>query len=83
MVDRTSREPERLRVTIELGRTHVRASDIDGLENGSLVALDSAIDEPVNVYVEGELAARGEIVVVDHRFCVRVTESITHVNAVA
>ena len=72
-----------LPVRIELGRGKLRAAELRQFDLGSLVTLDCQTDEPVDVYVDGRLVARGEIVVVDNRFCVRVTERVSHVNTIA
>lgn len=65
-----------LRVTVELGRTRMLVRELLGLRVGSVVELDRTAGGPVDVLVNGVLIARGEVVVVDERFGVRVTEII-------
>lgn len=65
-----------LGVTVELGRTKMLVRDVLSLTIGSVVELDRAAGSPVDVYVNGTLIARGEVVVVDEEFGVRITEVI-------
>ena len=76
-------EANRLDVVIELGRARIKQSRSDDLRAGALVGLDQSADEPVSLFANDMLMARGEIVVIDNRFCVRVTELVAHVNALA
>ncbi|MCX6078656.1 MAG: flagellar motor switch protein FliN [Chloroflexi bacterium] len=66
-----------LRVTVELGRTRMQLSQILELQHGSVVELDRLAGDPVDVFVNDCLMARGEVVVVDDKFGVRITEMIT------
>jgi flagellar motor switch protein FliN/FliY len=61
-------------VQIELGRCQVSAEELDGLGAGSVVALDKGVGEPVEVFCDGRLVARGEVVELDGTFAVRITE---------
>lgn len=63
-------------VTAELGRTRMLVRDILELVPGSVIELDRAAGSPVDVLVNGTLIARGEVVVVDEEFGVRITEVI-------
>jgi flagellar motor switch protein FliN/FliY len=65
-----------LRVTVELGRTRLLIKDVLALRNGSVVELDRQAGAPVDVLVNGILIARGEVVVVDERFGVRINEVV-------
>lgn len=65
-----------LRVTVELGRTRLLVRDVLALRNGSVVELDRQAGAAVDVLVNGILIARGEVVVVDERFGVRISEVI-------
>lgn len=65
-----------LDLRIELGRTQMTLQEVLQLRGGSVVALDALVGDPVNVYVNGRMIARGEIVVLDNNFCVRVTELV-------
>jgi flagellar motor switch protein FliN/FliY len=66
-----------LRVTVELGRTRMQLSQILELQHGSVVELDRLAGDPVDVFVNDCLMARGEVVVVDDKFGVRITEMIS------
>ena len=66
-----------LEVTVELGRTRLLIRDIMDLSAGSIVELDKIAGEPVDLFANGMLFARGEVVVIDDNFGVRVTEIIT------
>jgi flagellar motor switch protein FliN/FliY len=63
-----------LGVTVELGRCTMRVGDVLKLGKGSVVELDRAAGEPVDVLINRRLVARGEVVAVDDRFGVRLTE---------
>ncbi len=65
-----------LEVVTELGRTVMPIKDVLGLTRGSIIELDKLAGEPVNVLVNGVLLARGEVVVVDEQFAVRITELV-------
>jgi flagellar motor switch protein FliN/FliY len=65
-----------LNVKIELGRTHMVLEDVLRLRKGSVVTLDKLAGDPVDVYVNGRLVARGEVLVLNDNFCVRVAELI-------
>jgi flagellar motor switch protein FliN/FliY len=76
-------EPERnidflldisMKVSVELGRTRMDIRDILSLSTGSVVELDRQAGEPVDILINGRLVARGEVVVIDDRFGVRVTD---------
>ena len=66
----------RLTVTIELGRTRKIIQDVMELGDQSLIELEKTVGEPVDVLVNGELFARGEVVTVSENFGVRVTELV-------
>ena len=63
-----------LDVKIELGRTHMYLEDVLRLRRGSVVPLDKMAGDPVDIYVNGRLIARGEVLVLNDNFCVRVGE---------
>ena len=65
-----------LDLKIELGRTHMYLEDVLKLRRGSVVPLDKLAGDPVDIYVNGRLIARGEILVLNDNFCVRVAELI-------
>lgn len=64
-------------VSVELGRTKIPIRDLLNIHNGAVVQLDRAVTHPVDIFVHGTLIARGEVVVVDDCFAVRVTELLT------
>ncbi|MCR4655310.1 MAG: flagellar motor switch phosphatase FliY [Lachnospiraceae bacterium] len=66
-----------LEVTVELGRTSKAISDILDFAPGTIIELDRIAGEPVDVLVNGKMVARGEVVVIEENFGVRVTEIIT------
>lgn len=63
-------------VTAELGRTRMTVRSLLELEPGSIVELDRMAGSPVDLLVNGRLIARGEVVVVDEEFALRVTEIV-------
>ncbi len=65
-----------LSVTVELGRTRLPISAILALAKGSVIELDKVAGEPLDVRVNDHLIARGEAVVVQDRFGVRLTEIV-------
>jgi flagellar motor switch protein FliN/FliY len=66
-----------LDLKIELGRTHMYLEDVLKLRRGSVVPLDKLAGDPVDIYVNGRLIARGEVLVLNDNFCVRVAELIS------
>jgi flagellar motor switch protein FliN/FliY len=72
-----------LDVKIELGRTQMYLEDVLRLRKGSVVPLDKLAGDPVDVYVNGRLVARGEVLVLNDNFCVRVAELIVGANGLA
>jgi flagellar motor switch protein FliN/FliY len=65
-----------LNVEIELGRTSMLVEDVLRLSEGSVVELDKLAGDPVDVYANGRLVARGEVLVLNDNFCVRVSEIV-------
>lgn len=66
-----------MQVTVELGRTKMRIREILGLGEGSIIELQKLAGEPVDILVNGKLIAKGEVVVIDEYFGVRITEIIS------
>jgi len=66
-----------LQVTVELGRTKKTIKEILDLATGSIVELDKLAGEPVEIQVNGHYLAKGEVVVIDENFGVRITEIAT------
>jgi len=74
-IDRVMDVPVQL--TAELGRTRITIKSLLQLSQGSVVALDGLAGEPMDVYINGYLIAQGEVVVVDEKFGIRLTDIIT------
>jgi flagellar motor switch protein FliN len=72
-----------LDLKIELGRTQMYLEDLLRLRRGSVVPLDKLAGDPVDIFVNGRLIARGEVLVMNDNFCVRVAELITGSNVCA
>lgn len=66
-----------MQLSVELGRTRKKISEILGFGEGSIIELDKLAGEPVDVLVNGKLIAKGEVVVIDENFGVRVTEIVS------
>ena len=66
-----------LQVTVELGRTKKSIKDVLELTNGSIVELDKLAGEPVDIHVNGKFLAKGEVVVIDENFGVRITDIVS------
>lgn len=69
-----------LQVTVELGRTKRSLNEVMNLGNGSIVALDRLAGEPVDIIVNGKPVAKGEVVVVDENYGVRITEMLSRAD---
>ncbi|MGA2583231.1 MAG: flagellar motor switch protein FliN [Tepidisphaeraceae bacterium] len=65
-----------LNVKIELGRSRMLVEDVLKLVEGSVVELDKLAGDPVDVFVNDRLVARGEVLVLNDNFCVRVNEIV-------
>ena len=63
-----------LDVKVELGRTYMYIEDVLKLRRGSVVPLDKMAGETVDIYINGRLLARGEVLVMNENFCIRVAE---------
>ncbi|MBL0927093.1 MAG: flagellar motor switch protein FliN, partial [Phycisphaerales bacterium] len=63
-----------LHVKIELGRTRMLIEDVLKLAEGAVVELDKLAGDPVDIYVNGRPVARGEVLVLNDNFCVRINE---------
>jgi flagellar motor switch protein FliN/FliY len=63
-----------VKLTAELGRVSMSIGEVLKLGPGSVVGLDRGVAEPVDLFVQGVLFARGEVVVVDDRFAIRIQE---------
>jgi flagellar motor switch protein FliN len=70
-----------LDLKIELGRTQMYLEDVLKLRRGSVVTLDKLAGDPVDIFVNGRLIARGEVLVMNDNFCVRVAELVAGVKS--
>ncbi len=66
-----------MNVTVELGRTKMTVHDVLNLGSGSIVELDKLAGEPVDFMVNGKLIAKGEVVVIDENFGIRITDIVS------
>ncbi|GAB3735937.1 flagellar motor switch protein FliN [Luteimonas pelagia] len=64
-------------LSLEVGRTRIPIRNLLQLNQGSVVELERAAGEPLDVYVNGTLIAQGEVVVVNDRFGVRLTDVVS------
>lgn len=71
-----------LKVTVELGRSKMAVKDILQLAQGSVVELSKFAGEPLEVLVNEKLIARGEVVVVNEKFGIRLTDIISPVERI-
>lgn len=65
-----------LEVKIELGQADMYLEDVLQMKKGSVVPLDKLAGDPVDIFVNGRLIARGEVLILNDNFCVRITELI-------
>ena len=66
-----------LSVRIELGRSRMLVEDVLRLDSGAVVELDKLAGDPVDVYVNNRYVARGEVLVLNDNFCVRINEILS------
>lgn len=66
-----------LQVTVEVGRTRMTIQDLLQLGQGSVVELEKLAGEPLDIYINGKQVARGEAVIVNEKFGVRLTDIIS------
>lgn len=71
-----------LNVCVEIGKTKRKLKDVLNFNNGTVIELDKAADAPVDIIVNGQLIARGEVVVIDDNFGVKVSEIINTKNII-
>ncbi len=70
-------------LSVELGRTQMAVRDVMNLAPGTVIELDKQVEEPVDLYVNGCLIGRGEVVVVDDALGIKITELIEQKPPVA
>lgn len=66
-----------VRLWVELGRTRMLAAEAAALDAGAVVDLEQAVEEPLEAFVEGRLFARGQLVLVDGEWALRIDEVLT------
>ncbi|WP_313656186.1 flagellar motor switch protein FliN [Pantoea sp.] len=66
-----------VKLTVELGRTKMTIKELLRLTQGSVVSLDGLAGEPLDILINGYLIAQGEVVVVNDKYGVRITDIIT------
>lgn len=71
--------PVEANLRIEMGRAEVSRDEMLGLRSGAVVPLDKLANDPADVYVNGRLVARGNVMVLDEKFCIRITELVANV----
>ncbi|WDP87286.1 MAG: flagellar motor switch protein FliN [Desulfobacter sp.] len=71
-----------LELSVELGKTKMLVNDLLQLGQGSIIELNKLAGEPLEVYINRKLIARGEVVVVNEKFGVRLTDVITPIDRV-
>jgi len=69
-----------LEVVVELGRSKIVISELLQMSKGSIVELSKLAGEPMDIYVNGKLFARGEVVVVNEKFGVRLTDIVNPIE---
>lgn len=70
-----------LNVKIELGRTRMLVEDVLKLSEGAVVELDKLAGDPVDIFVNDRHVARGEVLVLNDNFCVRINEIVANPEA--
>ncbi len=71
-----------LELSVEIGKTKMLVNDMLQLGQGSIIELNKLAGEPLEVYINHKLIARGEVVVVNEKFGVRLTDIITPIDRV-
>lgn len=71
-----------LELTVELGRTRMLVNDLLQLGQGSIVELNKIAGEPLEIFINRKLVARGEVVVVNEKFGIRLTDIVSPLERV-
>jgi flagellar motor switch protein FliN/FliY len=74
-------EDAMVRVQVVLGERSLSVRDLSTIAKGTIIELESIAGEPVDLVAAGEVVARGEVVVIDEAFGIRVTEVVCQGNA--
>ena len=71
-----------LRVSVELGRTKILVQDLLKLHKGSVIELNKLAGEPLEILVNDRMVAKGEVIVVNEKFGVRLSDIVSHVQRI-
>jgi len=71
-----------LRISVELGRTKIQVQDLVKLHKGSVIELSKLAGEPLEVLVNDRVMARGEVIVVNEKFGIRLTDVVSHTQRI-
>jgi len=71
-----------LRVSVELGRTKILVQDLLKLHKGSVMELNKLAGEPLEVLVNNRVVARGEVIVINEKFGIRLTDIVNHAERI-
>ena len=71
-----------LKITAELGRAKLLVQDLLSLHKGSIIELSKAAGEPLEVLVNDRVVAKGEVIVVNEKFGIRLTDIVSHTNRI-
>lgn len=71
-----------LRLSVELGRTKILVQDLLKLHKGSVIELSKLAGEPLEVLVNDRVLARGEVIVVNEKFGIRLTDVVSHAQRI-
>jgi flagellar motor switch protein FliN len=63
-------------LSVELGRTQMRVKEVMALMPGTVIELEKPVEDPVDLYVNGKLVGKGEVVVVDNSLGIKITQVI-------
>ena len=71
-----------LAITVELGSTSKKINEILSFAPGTVIELDKIVGEPLDILVNGQFMAKGEVVVIDENYGVRVTDIVNPTNKI-
>lgn len=71
-----------LKVTVELGRTRILVQDLIKLHKGSVIELSKLAGEPLEILVNDRVVAKGEVIVVNEKFGIRLSEVVSHAQRI-
>ena len=71
-----------LKVSVELGRTRILVGDLLKLHKGSVIELQKVAGEPLEVLVNERVVAKGEVIVLNEKFGIRLTDIVSHVERI-